>query len=168
MTLRLRRAVNLEGANLSSANLTSATLRDADLSNAYLTNANLSGADLKDAELIGTRLTGANLTNAELQGTYLWSAQMQNATMTGAVGYWNGSQDAFNLSSTADFGSGTICPDGNLSIRETQTIPHNRANEAGKKTVLICRPLPAAPSAASTKVSDSAPAATAQRRRRNT
>ena len=49
---------NLSGADLSGASLRAANLTGADLTGADLYRANLTGADLKDANLRGANLTG--------------------------------------------------------------------------------------------------------------
>jgi hypothetical protein len=71
--------IDLRGANLSGANLTSADLRDADL-----TGADLTGADLRDADLTGADLTGADLRDANLTGADLSDANLTGAYLTGA------------------------------------------------------------------------------------
>jgi hypothetical protein len=63
----LRRA-NLIGANLRGTDLRCANLSSAILSAANLRDANLSGADLRCANLIDADLTGADLRDANLSG----------------------------------------------------------------------------------------------------
>ncbi len=57
---------NLRGANLRDANLRYANLRYADLRGANLRYADLSGAHLRDADLRDANLSGANLRDADL------------------------------------------------------------------------------------------------------
>ena len=69
---------NLKGAWLQGANLQRANLSGANLFGAHLTRANLKGADLKGAELTGANLTRANLKGADLKG----------ANLSGVLGLW--------------------------------------------------------------------------------
>jgi KAP family P-loop domain/Pentapeptide repeats (8 copies) len=71
--------LNLHGAELSEAFLSSVNLTRVDLSGANLTRVDLSGANLKNANLTGAELEGANLTGADLSG-----ANLKNANLTGA------------------------------------------------------------------------------------
>jgi len=64
--------VDLEGADLTGANLELAILIHANLSHADLTGANLMGADLTEANLSHADLTGANLTVADLTDALLY------------------------------------------------------------------------------------------------
>jgi uncharacterized protein YjbI with pentapeptide repeats len=95
----------LNGANLSDANLSStfqthitssigysrvsrggraANLTNASLLNADLRGANLSGANLSVAYLIGAHLSGADLSHANLTGAHLNGADLIGATVTQA------------------------------------------------------------------------------------
>jgi hypothetical protein len=56
---------DLEGVNLTNANLEGADLEGANLRNANLENANLEGANLRNANLIDTNLRNANLEGAK-------------------------------------------------------------------------------------------------------
>jgi Pentapeptide repeats (8 copies) len=59
---------NLSGANLSQADLSHAGLRSADLRHANLSDANLREAKLGDADLSGAKLIKADLQSADLRG----------------------------------------------------------------------------------------------------
>lgn len=74
----------LERAVLSSADLTGANLTRADLVVADLTEANLEAANLTEAELSAANLTGANLMRANLTDAYLNLAFLTRADLTGA------------------------------------------------------------------------------------
>ena len=73
-------------ANLSDANLSGANLYPVDLSWANLSDANLSYANLKGADLSWTNLSYANLKGADLTEVYLSKAIFQGATFYGAHG----------------------------------------------------------------------------------
>ncbi len=80
---------NLEGANLSRADLIEANLKGAqlyaaDLSHSNLRRANLQGADLRNADLRVANLPGANLQDADLRGANLQGANLIRANVTGA------------------------------------------------------------------------------------
>src|SRR5262249_14656985 len=80
---------NLSGADLRGADLSGANLRDAKLSGAWLSGANLAGATLCDANLrvanlLDANLVGANLRVADLRGAALLSANLRDATLLGA------------------------------------------------------------------------------------
>ena len=62
---------DLRGADLSSANLTKASLRGV-----TLTRADLSFASLNGADFVGADLSYANLTMTNLVGAYLWGAKL--------------------------------------------------------------------------------------------
>jgi uncharacterized protein YjbI with pentapeptide repeats len=82
---------DLSSANLSSANLTGyflggSNLSNANLRSAYLTFANmndadLTGADLRNAVLLATTLKKANLQRANLEGSLLLQANFENADL---------------------------------------------------------------------------------------
>lgn len=81
--------VNLEGACLSNANLDGAELSRANLSKANLYRANLSwvnleGAQLSDVNLDGGNLREANLVGAKLIGARLIAANLEEADLTRA------------------------------------------------------------------------------------
>ncbi|WP_158101867.1 pentapeptide repeat-containing protein [Streptomyces swartbergensis] len=90
---------DMTGTRFSQANLTGATLEDADLRNAWLcpepgdedlggcpklTDAVLSGANLQDVLLSGADLRGAKLNGADLRNADLSSADLRDADLTGA------------------------------------------------------------------------------------
>jgi len=80
---------NLEGADLSHANLKRAGLFDANLEGADLSRANLEeasfcGANLKGADLFDANLEGADLFNANLKGADLSGANLEGADLSGA------------------------------------------------------------------------------------
>ena len=75
---------NLQGADLTNANLRYANLTDADLTNANLQGADLTEAILTDADLTNANLQGAVLTNADLQGAILTNANLRYTNLTGA------------------------------------------------------------------------------------
>ena len=84
---------NLQGCDLSGANLSSQDLDSADLEGTNLTDANLNGAnlavaDLTDAVLNGTNLSSTffnqtNLTGESFAGADLFNATLDNESMTG-------------------------------------------------------------------------------------
>ncbi len=85
--------VNLNGANLGSAQLKFAYLRgaqlkSADLINADLSDANLRGADLINADLSDANLRGADLINADLSDANLSSTQLEYADLNGTK-FWD-------------------------------------------------------------------------------
>ena len=73
--------VNLEDADLSSANLRGANLKDSDLRNATLTNADLVGANLSNSDLRGTVFFGADLSNANLKGAHILGTKFNGAIL---------------------------------------------------------------------------------------
>jgi len=83
---RLENAIrpDLDGANLSGADLTRAKLYHADLSGANLTRAKLYHADLMAADLSGANLGDANLRGADLSGANLRGANLGGANLRGA------------------------------------------------------------------------------------
>jgi hypothetical protein len=78
------RYANLRYANLSSANLRYANLSSADLSSADLRSANLSYADLSSADLSSADLRYANLSSADLSSANLSSANLSSANLSSA------------------------------------------------------------------------------------
>ena len=72
---------DLAGADLEGANLTGATLTGANLGGANLTGANLVGANIGAANLHGANLRGANLTGAKLEFARLHGANLQGAIL---------------------------------------------------------------------------------------
>jgi len=84
-----RKSINLEGANLGGANLSSADLERASLSSANLISADLEGANLERANLISANLErasleGANLSSADLERASLERANLERANLEGA------------------------------------------------------------------------------------
>ena len=75
---------NLRGANLTCANLNDADLTDADLTVADLNDADLTGANLYRANLRDANLTDANLRGVNLTGANLTGADLDRANLTGA------------------------------------------------------------------------------------
>lgn len=77
--------IDLSGANLSNADLTSADLSGANLHDTYMVGANLRGANLSgtllgDSDLSHANLAGADLSNAHLGGAlYLTQQQLDQA-----------------------------------------------------------------------------------------
>jgi hypothetical protein len=82
--VRLGKIKNLDGADLSGANLFRANLTGADLFRANLTMANLDGADLSGANLFRADLTGADLTMANLSVANLSVANLTRTNLSGA------------------------------------------------------------------------------------
>jgi hypothetical protein len=84
----LRRAnlssANLNGANLNGANLSWAGLNGANFSRAFLTAANLRNANLTRAILSKAWLFEADLSAADLSGANLSGADLSRANLTGA------------------------------------------------------------------------------------
>ena len=79
---------DLSGADLSRANLSSATLSWADLSGANLSSATLSWANLSRANLSSATLSGADLSWATLSGANLSSATLSWANLSSATLSW--------------------------------------------------------------------------------
>ncbi|EBG0187815.1 type III secretion system effector PipB2 [Salmonella enterica subsp. enterica] len=82
--------MNLKGAVLTGANLTSENLCDADLSGANLEGAVLfmadcEGANFKGANLSGTSLGDSNFKNACLEDSIMCGATLDHANLTGAT-----------------------------------------------------------------------------------
>src|SRR5271157_260107 len=72
---------DLSGANLKEADLCGADLREADLCGVDLSKADLSGARLNHANLSGANLSGANLRGANLSGANLSAANLSGANL---------------------------------------------------------------------------------------
>jgi hypothetical protein len=75
---------DLSDANLFKANLANANLTAANLTNANLTNAKLTVANLTNANLASATLTNTNLASADLARANLASADLTNADLTNA------------------------------------------------------------------------------------
>jgi len=80
----LKGIIDLDGAFLWEANLSSATLSFANLSKANLSGANLSKAFVWEANLHFANLSGANLSKAFLNGADLSAANLSGANLKGA------------------------------------------------------------------------------------
>jgi len=81
--------INLSKADLREANLIRTELSDANLCGANLCRADLTGADLRRTKLQGTNLRGANLREADLTGAdlreaNLYGANLRRTNLTGA------------------------------------------------------------------------------------
>ncbi len=118
-------AADLGNANLSAAILGGADLSDANMANANLGRADLNGANLTAADLQGVDLRGANLRGAKLPVSSLKSADLRGATLVGA------DLSGANLTNTnlgsADL-SGANMRNANLSGADlTETRLSNRA-----------------------------------------
>ena len=74
---RLRMGINLSSADLSGASLNWVILPRADLRDALLIN-----ADLRNAELIFSDLSGADLTGADMQDAWLLDTRFYNSKVT--------------------------------------------------------------------------------------
>lgn len=74
--------IELQGANLSGADLTGAKLNYADLIDADLSGANLFNADLSGTDLSDVNLSGADLGNVNLKGARLCYADLSDADLT--------------------------------------------------------------------------------------
>ena len=80
-----KRIVDLDGADLSKANLLFTELIKADLSRANLSETNLSNTELIEAELSSANLFGADLSNANLREACLHNANLHLANLSDAV-----------------------------------------------------------------------------------
>lgn len=78
-------ARNFARWNLAGADVTNATLKDANFFHADLTRANLSGADLTRCNFSQATLTAANLQGANISGAFFDSAVTFGADLTGAI-----------------------------------------------------------------------------------
>ena len=77
--IQLRSAMSVANANLSGA-----SLREADLAGLDMRGANLTDADLRDADLRGTNLEKAALVSSQLSGADLGGASLVEATLSPA------------------------------------------------------------------------------------
>ena len=80
-----RKIIDLDGANLSKADLLFAELSKSDLSRANLTEANLSNTNLIETDLNSANLFGADLSNANLLGASLYKANLHLANLSEAL-----------------------------------------------------------------------------------
>ena len=76
--------IDLDGANLSGADLRAAHMIGVNLIGAYMRRANLSGATLRETDLRGAKLQGADLREADLSDTNLYGARLQEADLSNA------------------------------------------------------------------------------------
>ena len=81
---RQHKDMDVSPANFEGADLTSATLQQADLRRANLAGANMESADLRMADLRGANLTEANLTSADLRLADLRDANFEAAVLVSA------------------------------------------------------------------------------------
>ncbi len=75
---------DLSGMNFYMAHLTKANLSEANLAGAELGKSDLKGADLRGAKLAESILYGANLEDANLRGARLSNADLRGANLNGA------------------------------------------------------------------------------------
>jgi arabinogalactan oligomer / maltooligosaccharide transport system substrate-binding protein len=111
--------INLDGADLSGAdlrgvNLAGVTVDGANLTNARLSGATLTGASLSDAilagaDLTGARLGGAILTSADLNGAYLRNAILSGADLIDAKNMTQRQLDEVNSCRDAPLPAGVTC-----------------------------------------------------------
>ena len=101
----------LYNANLEGVNLTDADLRLVNISSARLMNANLTNADLRSAHFIFTDLTASNLMNANLANAHFGSTNLANANLTNANLI---NADLTNVNLTNTYLSGAIFINANL------------------------------------------------------
>ena len=76
--------IDLNRANLTTANITRANLADANLYAADLTNSNLARSDLSGANLADAKLADASLWHANLSGTEFANADLSRADLSSA------------------------------------------------------------------------------------
>jgi hypothetical protein len=115
----VKEAAQLQGCNISGAELTEANLIGAELSGASFSSASLSGAFLSGASLSFADLSDANLDGAVLQFADLSGTDLSNASLVGAVLFFadlsganlRGADLALSTVTGADC-SGAIGPDG--------------------------------------------------------
>jgi uncharacterized protein YjbI with pentapeptide repeats len=77
--------IDLRAADLRGANLRQADLRGARLDGVHLGGANLGGADLRGAALNGADLSRADLAGADLSGADLTGSDLTGAKLDGAI-----------------------------------------------------------------------------------
>ena len=124
---------NLRGAYLSSADMTDAHLLRADLYSANLSDANLIGANLNSANLVNANLIGANLVSTFLGGAILIGANLNSATLYGSDLYRANLRGA-DLTGAALYRA-TF---GNVDLREAkglETIIHDGPSLIGIDTI---------------------------------
>jgi uncharacterized protein YjbI with pentapeptide repeats/uncharacterized protein YjdB len=96
---------NFAGAKLSGSTFTGATITDANFTNASLVGANLSGATIKSTDFTNADLSGATLTGVDASGTIFNNASLANVNLTGAnvtnVNFTNTSIKGANITDVA-------------------------------------------------------------------
>jgi uncharacterized protein YjbI with pentapeptide repeats len=84
---------NLYLAEMKGAQLIGATIRNADLGGAKLCKANLSGSDIRWSNISEADLSGANLSGAHLEGSNLSETNFEDTNLSGcriyAISAWN-------------------------------------------------------------------------------
>jgi uncharacterized protein YjbI with pentapeptide repeats len=113
--LEFVKGANLNGRNLTNADMVKAFLIKANLRGTNLKNANLWLTNLQDADLRLSNLSNADLYHANLENAKLWRANLQNAKLLSA-----------NLKK-ADF-TGADIQNANLSLSRLQSANLTRAN----------------------------------------
>lgn len=106
-------SANLQGCDLSNANLSGASLAQADMVGTNLTNANLTNAGLQGADLQGAILTGVNLSSAYFNDTNLSDDTLTGLEVPNAI-FQNTDLAGFDLAGAdmAGVGMNTIDLDG--------------------------------------------------------
>jgi len=111
---------NLNGIDLSGADLSYSILRDANLNAATLVGADLSNSDLAGAQMKYANLSEANLNGSEVYGTFFWFTNFSGANL---AGIWGGADYLGANFAGTNLGDGTLI--GVLSnIRSGNTIGH--------------------------------------------
>jgi uncharacterized protein YjbI with pentapeptide repeats len=108
----------LDGVNLTGAWLRNASLTSADFHSATMTNANLKAADLTDADFTGAYLVDANLSDATMSGSEFDSVNFTGASLTNmsiADTTFSGSIGMTTSSLSGSYFSNVVCPDGTNS-----------------------------------------------------
>jgi hypothetical protein len=77
---------NLQGVDLMRANLAGANLQTADLRGGWFAQSNLQGANLRFALLQDTQLYGADLTHVYLSDAQLWNTRFNHRQIGGSIG----------------------------------------------------------------------------------
>ena len=121
---------NLRGAHLRDADLNGADLSRADLRDAHLRDADFSDAALSRADLRNAHLRGANLSRAVLWKADLRGADLRGADLTGA------DVSEVSLSSTV-FGATTL-----TAARGLETCRHLGPSTLDHRTLAKSGPLP--------------------------
>jgi phospholipase C len=98
---------NLKNQNLEGAQMSNADVEGTNLQGAFLANVSLTDAQVQGTNLQGANLSGANLRGATLRGTNLDGADLTNANLAGAT------LQGDNVNRV--IWSNTICPDNSNS-----------------------------------------------------